>query len=150
MLNLLLVEDDNVDAKCIQRSIRKLDFPVHLDWATDGLQALELLGKKRAEHFDYQLILLDLRMPRMDGFQFLDKLQQEPRITSAVIFVLSTSEHEPDLHACYSAGIAGYIPKGKLLEYPNALAELLSLYERIVVFPPSQSEYSKSEAPDRS
>jgi two-component system response regulator len=68
-INLLLIEDNPGDVLLIRESLRCCDVPVHVTISQDGQAAIELL-----QEFNPDLILLDLRMPRLDGFQVLEAI----------------------------------------------------------------------------
>ncbi len=94
-VTILLVEDDDVDVMGIERALRKLKILNHIVRAKDGLEALELLRDPDAVRRPY-IILLDINMPRMNGLEMLAELRDDPRLTSAVVFVLTTSKSDED------------------------------------------------------
>jgi CheY-like chemotaxis protein len=136
-LSVLLVEDDDVDAEAVLRSLRRSQVPVDVVWVEDGQEALEVL---RGEH-GYQtisrplIVLLDLNMPRMDGFEFLHALRTDPALHDLVVFVLSTSEAETDRTRAYHENIAGYLVKSSVGTQFSRLARLLLSYQTAVTLP---------------
>lgn len=127
-MKLLLVEDDDVAAEAVSRAFR--DSPIAMRWVKDGVEALEAL---RGDDAEPSVVLLDLRMPRMDGFAFLDELRADDELHGTVVFVMSTSSHPGDIEAAYRRGVAGYIIKS-----PDALCTavtMLDAYDRIVELP---------------
>lgn len=136
-INILIVDDDDVAAESVVRSLRKhaMDFPITL--ARDGVEALEIL---RREHQDLTiekpyLILLDLNMPRMDGFEFLQEVRSDGKLQDAIIFVLTTSDAESDRVRAYEEHIAGYMVKSAVGPQFIKLAHLLENYRSTVSFP---------------
>ncbi len=102
-VHILLVEDDMMDVRIIERTFEKhkIANPVHV--ANDGVEALEILRGQNG-HAPLPrpfLILLDLNMPRMDGITFLQKLRQEPKLHDSIVFVLTTSDDDRDKVAAY-------------------------------------------------
>lgn len=109
MPTLFLIDDDEVEHKLIARMLKKYEAPYALVGAHDGQTALDLLtdGQVPSPH----LILLDLNMPCMDGFEFLDRLAENPAHRNAPVFVLSTSETADDRARAWTRNIAGYFVK---------------------------------------
>lgn len=88
-VTILLVEDDDVDAQGVERSLRKRKIANEIVRAVDGLDALALLQEDKVKR--PYIILLDLQMPRMSGLEFLKKLRSDPQHDLSVVFVLTTS-----------------------------------------------------------
>jgi CheY-like chemotaxis protein len=136
-MNILLVDDDDVSAESVVRSLRKnaMDFPITL--ATDGVEALEIL---RGTHSQLQikkpyLIILDLNMPRMNGFEFLQEIRADLGLKDSVVFVLTTSDADTDRKQAYSSNIAGYLIKSAVGPQFTRLASLLDDYRLCVTLP---------------
>lgn len=136
-VNILLVDDDDVAAESVVRSLRKhaMDFPVTL--ARDGIEALEIL---RHAHSDLciekpYLILLDLNMPRMNGFEFLQEVRSDKKLHTAIVFVLTTSDADSDKARAYDENIAGYMVKSAVGPQFAKLAALLDNYRSTVALP---------------
>jgi len=130
---ILLVEDDDVDAKSVERAFKKLKIVNPIVRAKDGMIALELL--KKCEVSKPYLILLDLNMPRMGGLEFLAEIRKDERLKNSVVFVLTTSKDDEDKLAAYEKNIAGYIVKERLQYGFDELVKLLDHYWRIVELP---------------
>ena len=136
-VTVLLVEDDDVDAEAVMRSIRRSQIPVDVVWVEDGLEALEVL---RNEHPTQRIerpviVLLDLNMPRMDGFEFLHALRSDPVLRDLVVFVLSTSAADADRTRAYHENIAGYLVKSAVGPQFSRLARMLLSYQTAVTLP---------------
>lgn len=136
-VNILIVDDDDVAAESVVRSLRKhaMDFPITL--ARDGLEALEIL---RHQHNDLRiekpyLVLLDLNMPRMDGFEFLQEVRSDKHLHDSIIFVLTTSDADSDRTRAYHENIAGYMVKSAVGPQFAKLANLLDNYRSTVSLP---------------
>jgi CheY-like chemotaxis protein len=95
---ILLVEDDVVDARTVERALRELNVTNPLLKAGDGEEALALLGDGKKPG----LILLDLNMPRMDGLEFLQELKKDPALQAIPVVILTTSESEQDIEYAYT------------------------------------------------
>ena len=130
---ILLVEDDDIDAKIVKRAFNKLRIANPIVRATDGVMALELL-KDGTVSRPY-IILLDLNMPKMGGLEMLEVLRGDKDLSNSIVFVLTTSKDDEDKVAAYNQNIAGYIVKEKLQNGFDELVKLLDYYWRIVELP---------------
>jgi len=136
-LTLLVIEDDDVAAEGIERSLKKHGITCPILFAENGLRGLELLrelGVGRSPHLPV-IALLDLNMPRMNGFEFLQEVRADPALTSLVVFVLTTSDVEMDRARAYQEHIAGYMVKSAVGPQFSRLARLLDEYAQAVVLP---------------
>jgi CheY-like chemotaxis protein len=136
-LTILLAEDDDVAAEAVVRSLGKagLNFPVV--WAEDGEQALRALRgddpQRRVPR--PRMTLLDLNMPRMNGFEFLQALRSDAELCDDVVFVLTTSDVDTDRMRAYHEHIAGYMVKSSVGPQFSRLAQLLGLYQHVIRLP---------------
>jgi CheY-like chemotaxis protein len=137
-LHILLVEDDEVEAEAVLRAVHRHRLATNVTVVTDGLEALQVLSSRvnGASQLHPNLILLDLNMPRMNGFEFLDTLRQDPMLRRNIVFVLTTSNREEDKLAAYDRQVAGYLLKSQMGEDFAQLTHLLDLYWQAVEFPP--------------
>lgn len=133
-VSILLVEDDDVDAKAVIRGLNKLKLANPIHRTKNGLEALELLRDSRKVRKPY-IILLDLNMPIMGGLEFLREIRKDDQLTSAVVFVLTTSDTDEDRVAAYNENIAGYIVKSEIKEGFEKVLQMLDHYWRVVLLP---------------
>jgi CheY-like chemotaxis protein len=137
-VTILLVEDDDIDAATITRGLAQAAISNPVVRARDGIEALNLLlgahGKARLP--PPYLLLVDIRMPRLDGLALLRSIRADPALQRTIIFILTTSDNERDLIAAYDAHVAGYIVKSHAPEQYRALAGMLEYYLMIVSQPP--------------
>ncbi|NND61262.1 MAG: response regulator [Gammaproteobacteria bacterium] len=135
-VNILLVEDDDVDAEAIERAFEKAKIANPVFRARDGLEALEMLRAKGADEIARPyIVLLDLKMPRMNGLAFLDEIRLDEDLRDSVVFVLTTSAAEKDVSAAYEKYVAGYIVKSQVGSSFKDLIGLLDYYWRVVALP---------------
>ena len=106
---ILLVEDDKIDIKSVKRAFDELHITNPLNVTHNGEEALEYL--KDGKNKKPGLILLDLRMPRMDGIEFLKVMKKEDELKIIPVVVLTTSKEEEDKIESFNLGIAGYMMK---------------------------------------
>jgi CheY-like chemotaxis protein len=106
-------------------------------WAEDGAVALQMLrgsdGQRKVER--PRLVLLDLNMPRVDGFEFLRQLRADPELHDDVVFVLTTSDTDSDRRRAYHENVAGYMVKAAVGPQFAKLAQVLASYELAVHLP---------------
>ncbi|HRH76165.1 MAG TPA: response regulator [Cellvibrionaceae bacterium] len=122
-VTILLVDDDDVDAMSIQRTLKKQNLSNPLVRAHDGVEGLELLRRliKAGQRY---IVLLDINMPRMNGFEMLTNVRADPTLASSLIFMLTTSQAEDDKAKCYQRNVAGFIVKK---QSDNGFARLISM-----------------------
>lgn len=140
-LNILLVEDDNGDAKAVLRAFRQIRLKNTVTRAIDGVEALDILrgtGGKDKFNAPY-VILTDINMPRMNGIELIRELRNDPEHRNAVVFVLTTSGHDKDVTAAYDMHAAGYIIKETAGRDFLQLVGLIDRFWRLVEFPSSGS-----------
>ncbi len=114
--HILLVDDNRMDVELTLNAFREAGLANHIEVAANGRQALDyLLG--RSEYADRarfplpDLVLLDLKMPGIDGFEVLRQLKREPIVKRVPIVVLTSSREEGDQALSYDTGANSYLVK---------------------------------------
>ena len=126
-MTILLIEDDAIEILKFNRSLIKLREVHELIEAHNGENALDIL----AENSQIDLIILDLNMPKMNGFEFLKQLRTDSNLKYIPTVVLTTSINRSDLKQAYSIGIAGYLVKPlKYEDYVLKIASLLNYWKQ--------------------
>ena len=136
-VNILLVEDDDGDAKAVKRAFLKAKIANPILRAEDGIEALEYMrGENGHETMKGpHLLLVDLNMPRMNGFQLVQAMREDPKLKRMIVFFLTTSKSEEDKAAAYDLNVAGYIVKQNAgIDFLN-LVGMIDSYWRIVELP---------------
>lgn len=113
---ILVAEDNSDDFLLIRDAIDENALPVDLAWVKDGEELMDYLHHRGAYEkpgtaVDPELILLDLNMPRKNGFEALKEIKEDKKLRWIPIVVLSTSGSETDIHKAYELGINAYIRK---------------------------------------
>ena len=136
-ITVLLVDDDDVAIEGVLRGVRRQGLECKMETACDGLEALQILrGTHESKSITSPfLILLDLNMPRMDGFQFLEAVRADNQLRNSVIFVLTTSARDADRMRAYEENVAGYMMKSAVGPQFVKLMALLHSYAQSVVLP---------------
>ncbi len=106
---ILLVEDDTVDVMTVKRALKEIHITNSLVTVGNGEEALAYLKDDKNEK--PCIILLDLNMPRMNGFEFLKEVKQDSQLKMIPVVVLTTSREEQDKVEGFKFSIAGYMIK---------------------------------------
>ena len=114
-VEILLVEDSSADAEMTLRTLKKRGIANHVDWVRDGVAALEWLFREGSyagrDNVDPRLVLLDIKMPRMDGLQVLERMKRDARTQRIPVVMMTSSREEFDLLASYTLGVNSYVVK---------------------------------------
>jgi two-component system, response regulator len=113
---ILLVEDNDDDITLTKRAFKKHKFPHELVVVRDGVEALDFLFATgtfadRDAKIQPDMILLDLKLPRIDGHEVLKKIRSDPRTALLRVVVLTSSKEDQDILQSYSLGANSYIRK---------------------------------------
>lgn len=137
LTHLLLVEDDDGDAKGIERAFKKAKIQNPIHRAHDGIEALEMLrgdiGNDKVP--SPRILIVDINMPRMNGLDLIKKIREDKDLKSSIVFVLTTSSDDDDIFRSYGLNVAGYIVKEEAGKDFLKLTELLGAYWQIVEIP---------------
>jgi two-component system response regulator len=123
-VDVLLVEDNELDAEMTMRTLSRFDTPPVVKWARDGEEALEFLKSNPRP----RLVLLDLKMPKVGGIEVLRELRATDRADTVPVVVLTSSTQDHDIGECYRLGANGFVVK------PVNLGELERVVHRIGLF----------------
>jgi len=106
---ILLLEDDTLDAMIVRRTLSKLGIENRVIHRMNGEEGLDYL---QASDTDWPcLVLLDLNMPRMNGLEFLERIQHHGTLCDLNVVILTTSNHREDMNAGFQLGAKGYVLK---------------------------------------
>ena len=123
IINILLVDDDHVDALDIKRNLDKTMLLYHLQVARNGEEAIKYL--EEADNGSLKpypdVVLIDINMPRMNGLEFLTVVRNTPKWVQLKCFIITTSEEDVDRQAAKKLGISGYIVKPLKLNNPSSM-----------------------------
>ncbi|HEY0847129.1 MAG TPA: response regulator [Noviherbaspirillum sp.] len=129
-VEILLVEDNPTDAELCIRALKKRNLANHLVWVKDGEEALDFLFAtgpymSRAGSDGPRVILLDLRLPKVDGIDVLRRVKSDERTKAIPVVVLTSSKEDRDLTDSYHLGVNSYISKPvEFDEFSNTVAQL--------------------------
>lgn len=108
---ILLVEDNSDDEQLTLRAMRKMDIPSVIRVARDGAEALEFIfGPTQGLRLP-DLVLLDLKLPKISGLEVLDRIRSDERTRTLPVIILTSSDEERDIVTAYKNGANSYVRK---------------------------------------
>ena len=142
-VEILLVEDNPNDVELTLRALRVNNLTNHIHVVRDGVEALEFIfctgayGHRSIQNGP-KVILLDLKLPRVDGLEVLRRVKGDPRTQAIPVVVLTSSREESDIVESYRLGVNSYIVKPVDFEQFTAAVRRLGLYWVLLNEPPPQ------------
>jgi len=140
-VEILLVEDNPDDVELTLHALRQEKLANNVEIARDGEEALDYIfcrGKHTGREFNHQprLVLLDLKLPKVDGLEVLRLLKSDPRTQAIPVVVLTSSREEKDLVSSYKLGVNAYIQKPVDFDQFRETVKSLGLFWLVVNQPP--------------
>ena len=141
IVEILIVEDTPQDLDLALRALRKAKLTNHIQVARDGEEALEFIfcegphvGRKMEN--GPKVILLDLKLPKVDGLEVLRRLKSDPRTRSIPVVVLTSSKEQNDVVESYNLGVNSYMVKLVNFEQFSDAVQKLGMYWLLLNHPP--------------
>jgi CheY-like chemotaxis protein len=139
-VTILLVEDDPGHARLIEKNLRRANVENKIDHATDGQQAVEYLFHEgeyadKKNHPTPLLVLLDLNMPVLDGYQVLERMKVDERTKHIPVIILTTTDDAREVARCYELGCNVYITKPVDYDQFSEAMRKLGLFLLVVMIP---------------
>lgn len=137
-VDILYAEDSPADAELTLRAFKKQRLANHVKWVMDGEEALDYLFRQgpyasRPNGYPY-LVLLDLKMPKVDGLEVLKRIKSSPGMKTIPVVILTSSAEESDVVRSYELGVNSYIVKpvdfDKFFDTATALGMYWSVQNR--------------------
>ena len=140
-VKILLVEDNPDDAELTIRALKKHNLTNNLYWVKDGAEALDFIFangpfEDRIGESDPKIILLDLKLPKVDGLDVLKKIRSDEKTKLIPVVILTSSREEQDIIESYKLGVNSYIVKPVNFEKFLATVSELGLYWVLLNEPP--------------
>lgn len=129
-VEILMVEDNMSDAEMTMRALKKNNIVNNIIHLKDGAAALDFIFAEgeyssRDMSIKPKVILLDLKMPKINGIQVLERIKSDERTREIPVVVLTSSKEDPDVKACYALGVNSYVVKPVRFEdFVKAISEL--------------------------
>lgn len=132
-VDILLVEDNAQDAELTIRALKKANLASNLYLVHDGVEALEFIFQKgqyvdTSRQFSLKVILLDLKLPKMDGLEVLNSIKSDKRTRMIPVVILSSSEEISDIKSAYRRGANSYLVKPVNFDGFVELVKLVGYY----------------------
>lgn len=128
MRPILLVEDNPMDVDLTLRAFSKRHLVNPVDVARDGEEAMQRIDLWEQGAIPPLVILLDLKLPKVDGLTILRRMKEHPRLRSIPVVVLTTSSEDGDMRAAYQLGVNSYIVKPVSFDKFMDVAAQIELY----------------------
>jgi len=145
---ILLVEDNSSDAELTLHALKKSKVATEVQWVRDGAEALDFLfgrGPFANRRFDGgpHLVLLDLKLPKIDGLQVLEAVKSDSRTKAIPVIILTSSKEEVDLVKSYKLGVNSYIQKPVNFGEFQDVVQQLGLYWLLLNSKPPDAAFAK-------
>jgi len=138
-VTILLVEDDPGHARLIEKNLRRANVTNEIVFATNGQKALDYLFCEgeyaNDKHASHLLVLLDLNMPVLDGYQVLGRMKVDERTKRIPVIILTTTDDPREVSRCYELGCNVYITKPVDYEQFAEAMRKLGLFLLVVMIP---------------
>jgi CheY-like chemotaxis protein len=138
-VTILLVEDDPGHARLIEKNLRRANLTNRIDHVTDGQQAVDYLFCEgeyaNKEHPSPLVVLLDLNMPVLDGYQVLERMKSDERTKRIPVIILTTTDDVREVSRCYELGCNVYITKPVDYDQFSEAMRKLGLFLLVVMIP---------------
>lgn len=139
-IDVLIVEDDPQDAELIVDALKRQHLEARSYVARDGVEALDILFGSRAVA-PPRLILLDLKLPKVDGFEVLRRIKNDDRMRYTPVVVLTSSAMDNDVKRAYALGANSYVIKPSRYEsFMKTLGEVAVYWLRVSRSPTPSDE----------
>lgn len=112
-ISIIMVEDDDGHARLIEKNLRRAGISNPITHLVTGAQAVDYFFGENgvAKRIEPMLVLLDLNLPELDGYEVLHRLKEDPRTHSIPVIVLTTTDNPREIDRCYELGCNVYVTK---------------------------------------
>lgn len=128
---IFIVEDNDAHAEIIKRCLKKCEVKYPIKRANNGEDARNYLVEKKSDDGEWlqpQLILLDIRLPRISGLELLKEVRSQEVLCNTPIIILTSSAAQPDVDAAYASHVSSYLVK------PMDYTEYVSLFQMVTKY----------------
>lgn len=133
---ILIVDDDEGHAILIRENLQAAELPNRILHFSDGQAILDFFFKHRPPAHESFLILLDIRMPKVDGIEVLRRLKADPELRKLSVIMLTTTDDTREVERCHQLGCSVYIQKPVDYEKFAEAIRRLGLFVPLLLIPP--------------
>jgi CheY-like chemotaxis protein len=139
-VQILIADDDKGHVNLIRKNLRRSGIANPIIHFKDGLEVLDFLFKKQKSNPAHEkpnsyLLLLDIRMPKMDGMEVMQQVKKDPELKKIPIIILSTTDDPIDIGQCHYFGCSSYIVKPIKYEKFVEAIRMLALFLKVIEVP---------------
>lgn len=137
---IFLVEDNPAEVRLIQEAMKEAELHeiVELSYAYDGEEACEALDSSKILNKLFDLVLLDLNMPKVNGKEVLEKIKTDPDLEMTPVIMVTNSDYKKDMIECYRLGANGYMQKPadfkKLVDFFVSVKKSIEVKHKLSVY----------------
>lgn len=148
---VLLVEDDDGHARLLERNLRRGGMVNRLIRVSDGQEAIDYFTRVGPfgdvnEYPEPSVVLLDVRMPRLDGFEVLAHLKKDPQLHKTPVIMLTSTDNQKEIDRAYEMGANGYVVKPVSVESFIDRVVKLGMFIEVIELPDrQQAPYGTAE-----
>lgn len=145
-VEILLVEDNADDAELTLRALRKDHMANQIHVVRDGEEALAFLfDPQKPNHAHLKLVLLDLKLPKVDGLEVLKVVKSDPRTRRIPVVVMTSSREECDLVRSYDLGVNSYLQKPVDFDQFRDVVKRMGFYWLLINQAPPQTNQAGAD-----
>ncbi|HEY6555152.1 MAG TPA: response regulator [Vicinamibacteria bacterium] len=142
VVEILVVEDNREDLELSLRALRRANLRNRVEVARDGAEALDFIfceGRHAGRRIEDapRVVLLDLKLPKVDGLEVLQRIRADPRTRTIPVVVLTSSKEQRDVVESYRLGVNSYVVKPVSFEQFASAVQQLGLYWLLLNEPPA-------------
>lgn len=137
--HILIADDDMGHATLIMKNLKRAGLPNNITHFKDGSDLLDFLFEKKArvasENESYFLLLLDIRMPKIDGIEALTRIKGDPELKKIPVIMLTTTDDPREIENCHALGCNSYIVKPVNYDKFVAAIKKLGIFLQVIEVP---------------
>lgn len=137
---LFLVEDSPAEVRLVKEAIYEagLSDMVDMEYAYDGEEACDTLDAIKLSGKKFDLVLLDLNLPKVSGKEVLEKIKSDPELESMPVIIVTNSDYKKDMIECYQLGADGYLQKPadfkKLVDFFISIRQSIEVRHKLSIY----------------
>jgi CheY-like chemotaxis protein len=137
---IFLIEDSPAEVRLIQEAVKEVGLTdlIDFEYAYDGEEACEILDAAKLINKQYDLVLLDLNLPKITGIEVLEKIKTDPDLVMTPVIVVTNSDYKKDMIECYRMNADGYFQKPadfkKLVDFFISVRQSIEVRHKLSIY----------------